>query len=304
MPLTSTQLALLTEVQRTGSLARAALNLGVTPPAVSQQLARLEKEVGVALVERGARGARLTPLGEQLAEHGLRVTEELQRADDLAAEFVGAHLNRLRVGGPPSISKALLPPVLANLRYRHPSAELSVVDVMSDAGIDLVADGVLDVALCADYGTLGKDDRVTIRQVFSDPMLVVLPDDHALARDGADAPLDLADLAASSWVSGPPGRPTRLQLDDAAADAGFVPRVPFQTESYDVAQALSEAGVAVSLIPRLAFNALSTTRARRLSNALVREIVAVIPTSIDHVPLAAEFLRGLEQMAAAHGDDA
>ena len=300
MPLTSSQLALLVEVHQTGSLARAALNLGVTPPAVSQQLARLEREVGVCLVKRGARGARLTPLGEQLAGHGQRVIAELQHADDLAAEFVGAHLKRLRIGGPPSISKELIPPVLASLRYRHPEAELSVVDVMSDAGIELVGGRTLDLAVSADYGTLGRDDdRVVIKHVLSDPMMVVLPDDHSLAGVRKRV-IDLADLAEASWVSGPPGRPSRLQLDDAAAEAGFVPTVPFQTESYDVAQALSEAGVAISLIPRLAFNVLGTTRARRLSNGLAREIVAVLPTSTDHVPLAAEFLRGLEQVSAGY----
>src|SRR5439155_10895399 len=124
-------------------------------------------------------------------------------------------------------------------------------------------------------------------------------DDHSLAGVRKRV-IDLADLAEASWVSGPPGRPSRLQLDDAAAEAGFVPTVPFQTESYDVAQALSEAGVAISLIPRLAFNVLGTTRARRLSNGLAREIVAVLPTSTDHVPLAAEFLRGLEQVSAGY----
>jgi DNA-binding transcriptional LysR family regulator len=189
--------------------------------------------------------------------------------------------------------------VLANLRYRHPEAELSVVDVMSDAGIELVAGGTLDLALSADYGTLGHDDRVVIKHVIADPMLVVLPDDHPLAS-ARKRLIDLADLAQASWVSGPPGRPSRLQLDDAAAEGGFVPSVPFQTESYDVAQALSEAGVAVSLIPRLAFNPLGTTRARRLSNGLAREIVAVLPTSMDHVPLAAEFLRGLAQVSASY----
>lgn len=299
--MTSAHLALLVEIQRTGSLARAALNLEVTPPAISQQLARIEREMGVALVERGARGAKLTPLGERLAAHGVRVTEELRQADETAADFIGTHRNRLRVGAPLSMSVALLPEVLAALRYQHPDAQLSVVDVMSDAGGDLVADGELDVALTASYGATPKSDRYAVQHLLSDPLLVVAPDDHMIAKKAHTEPLDLATLSGEHWVSGPPGRPSRTQLDDAAAEAGFVPIVPFQTESYDVAQALSDAGVAITLIPQMAWSKLPTTVTRSLTAGLTREIYAVLPTSVDHVPLAPEFLRVLRQVAAGFG---
>lgn len=297
MLFTSTQLALLVEIQRTGSLARAALNLDVTPPAVSQQLARLERDVGVALVERGARGARLTPLGASLALHGTRVAEELVAAQETADEFLGVHLNRLRIGAPPSLSETLLPDVLASIRYRFPNAEITVVDVMSDAGAGLIADGALDLALSASYTELPKNDVVAQHHLLDDPMMAVLPYDHPLGEGNADQPIPLGALAEESWVSGPPGRPSRIQLDDAAADYGFVPKVPFMTESYNVAQSLSDSGVAVSLIPRLALNSGLTTIVRPLTQTVVRRIVAVVPTSVDHVPLAGEFLRDLRQVA-------
>jgi DNA-binding transcriptional LysR family regulator len=296
MPLTSTQLALLVEIGRTGSLARAALNLDVTPPAISQQLARIEKEMGVPLVERGARGARLTPLGELLAAHGKLVADELGRADDTAATFLGRHANRLRIGAPPSMCVALLPDVLAAIRYQFPQAELSVVDVMSDAGPTLVADGRLDLALAASYGKLPDTDRVTLHRLLSDRLVAVLPDDHRLAARGT-TPIELSDLSRDTWVSGPRGRPSRVQLDDAAAEQGFVPSVPFETESYDVAQALAGAGVAVALIPLLALTKLPTTRARAVNPPLAREVFAVVPSSVDHIPLARHFLTRLHQLA-------
>lgn len=312
MKLTSIQLALLVEIQRTGSLARAALNLDVSPPAVSQQLARIEKDIGIALVERGARGARLTTLGRQLAEHGLVVTAELERAQQAAEEFLGTHANRLRIGAPPSVSTALLPDVLATLRYRFPQAQLSVVDVMSDAGSGLVADDVLDVALTATYVDQPANDRVVAHHMLSDPIMVVLPDDHVLARAGAHArsgsdspavPVDLAELADEDWASGPPGRPSRVQLENAAAEHGFLPRVPFQTESYDVAQALSDAGVAIALVPKLALSDRLATNARPLASPLSREIHAVTPRSTDHIPLAAHFVAHLTQVVAAYLED-
>jgi DNA-binding transcriptional LysR family regulator len=242
-------------------MARAALALGVSPPAVSQQLARLEREVGAVLVERGTRGARLTELGELLARHGARVADELAAATETAADYLGTHLNRLRIGAPPSLSTTLLPAALAATRYRTPAAELSVVDVMSDDGPRLVRDAVLDVALAARYTSLPEADGVAVHHLADDDLIAVLPDDHPQAASGV--PLDLAELADAQWASGSAGRPSRVQLEDLAADAGFVPRVPFVTESYDVVQALADAGVAVGLVPRLALTRhLGTTTSR------------------------------------------
>ncbi len=302
MQLTSSQLLILVEIERTGSLARAALNLDVSPPAVSQQLARVERVVGAALVERGPRGAALTPLGQRLAAHGARVLDELQRAEDAAASFLSTHAERLRVGALPSVSMSLLPPVLASLRYRYPDAELSVVDLLSDAGADMVADDRLDIAFGASYrGAVPEtpaDERVTSELILRDPLLVVLPGDHRLADAPPGAPVDVAELAEDAWASGPPGRPSRIQLDDIAADAGFVPRVPFQTESYDVAQALADAGVAVALVPRLALSDRLATKARPLVRGVYRDISAVTPRSTDHIPLARQLLTGVRQVVA------
>ncbi len=88
MNLTSSQLALLLAVKQGGSLARAAETLGITSPAVSQQLAKLERDLGALLVERGARGAKLTPLGSLLAEHSERVSAELSRAEETVADYL------------------------------------------------------------------------------------------------------------------------------------------------------------------------------------------------------------------------
>ena len=295
MPLTSTQLALLVEIGRTGSLARAALNLDVTPPAISQQLARIEKEMGVPLVERGARGARLTPLGELLAEHGKLV------AGELGGEHIGKQRHTHATAAPRSAADSHVHQGISlqyhPVRYQFPQAELSVVDVMSDAGPGLVADGELDLAIAASYGKLPDTDRVNLHHLLSDKLLAVLPDDHRLAAGGDATPVELSELSRETWVSGPRGRPSRVQLDDAAAEQGFVPSVPFETESYDVAQALAGAGVAVALIPLLALTKLPTTRARPVNPPLAREVFAVLPSSDDHIPLARHFLTRLRQVA-------
>lgn len=288
--LNSSHLALLTEIERTGSLARAALALGISAPAVSQQLSRLEKDLGAVCVERGARGARLTALGRRLAEHGIRISQELEAAEQSTAEFLGTHANRLRIGAPPSLSIALLPAAIAAIRYRHPGAELSVVDVMSDEGSELVATGHLDLALCADYVGAVADDRVASHHLARDLLEVLIPDDHAWAAAGAEPALELRVLAEEDWVSGPRGRPSRSQLDEVAAESGFIPRVPFETESYDVMQALVDAGVAVALVPHSAVRERPTIVSKPFARPLWREIRAVVASSSEHVPLAHELL--------------
>jgi len=295
MRLTSGQLSLLVAIGESQSLARAALTLGISPPAVSQQLAKLEREIGAPLVERSSRGTELTVLGRRLAGHGRQVMAELSAADETAAEFVGAHLNRLRIGSPPSLSTRLLPAALTATRYRSPEAELSVVDIMSDDGPRLVADGTVDIALAASYIGLPEAKGVVVHLLVDDPLVVVLPDDHPAAH--SLQPIDLSDLTDAQWASGPPGRPSRVQLDDVSAHAGFVPDVPFVTESYNVIQALADAGVAVGLVPRLALTPQLSFVTRTPSRPIRRAIAAVLPSDHRHLPLAGDFLRDLGEIA-------
>jgi DNA-binding transcriptional LysR family regulator len=167
-----------------------------------------------------------------------------------------------------------------------------VVDVGSEAGIELVARGEIDVAVVANYGAPWNHEGVHLHHLVSDPLVVVLPDDHPLASDVVAAePIDLLELRNEAWVCGAPGQPHRVQLDDSAAERGFIPMVPFQTESYDVAQALAVAGVAVAFLPRMAVRHYKSTVVRNVMGPLSREVYAVLPSSIDHVPLASQFLR-------------
>lgn len=291
MLLTSAHLTLLAEIRKAGSLARAAANLDITAPAVSQQLARMEREVGAALVKRGARGATLTRLGQVLAEHGEHIVAELSAAAEAAADFMGLNDRRLRIGAFPSASVSLLPDVLASLRYRYPDAALSVIDLPSDAGPELVANDELDLAITASYGAAHRRTDVSFVHLMSDPLHIVAPDDHPVAATPCEQPVALADLSAEPWVSGIVDRPSRVQLENAAADLGFRPNLPFQTESYDVAQALVTSGVALALVPRLALIRRDSVVHRKPEPRLSRQIYAVVPAQEERTKLAQELLR-------------
>ena len=132
-----------------GSLSAAADELGVTPAAVSQQVARLERELDLSLVVRGPRGARLTPPGAELARHGQRVDEEVHRASAALEGLRGRSRARLRIGAIHAAALHLLPPALTALHHRHPAAEVSVADLLSVDALPAVEQDRVDVAVMA-----------------------------------------------------------------------------------------------------------------------------------------------------------
>jgi DNA-binding transcriptional LysR family regulator len=289
-------LQLLGEVQRAGSMAGAARALGVSPPAVSQQIARFESELGAAVLSRSARGASLTELGAALARHGQAITEQVDAASESSDRILGAHARRLRVGALTSTVQPILADALATVRLRYPDSELSVVEVGSDTGIELVAGGSLDLALVAGYDTAPVHEGVVVHEVMLDELLLVVPDDHAVASAG-DEPVDLRELEADHWVSGAPGRRHRIQLDVLAAGFGFTPRVAFETESFEVAQSLVSAGVAVAIVPATARRTLEGTRYCRIQGSPARALYAVTAPNVEHLPLAEPMLAAITRTA-------
>jgi DNA-binding transcriptional LysR family regulator len=287
------QLRLLALIEQYGSLSSAAHSLGLTAAAVTHQIARAEQDWKVPLVLRGPRGATLTPAGATLAVHGHRIEESSIRAEADLAVLLGHQSLRLRIGAFQAAALHLLPPALTALRHRHPDAELSIVDTTSDRGGDEVAAGRLDMAVVASWGIpMAAPAHVTVHPLLRDPLVVVLPDDHRLVRRHPTAKtVRLEQLRDEAWVTILAGHAARAQFDDAAVAAGFTPKIRFQTESYDVAQALVGTGIGVALVSRLALRRVPGTTHRSLARPrLHREIFAVTPADTTFTPLVATFL--------------
>jgi len=292
-------LLLIHHIGRHASLAGAARELGLTPSAVTQQVARLERIVGAPVVERGARGARLTRLGQAMAVEGAEISAALARSSDLVADYLNTSAGRLRVGSLASAAVPIVAEAMAHVGLQHPAADLSMTETGSDAGMVGVRQAELDIAVVADYGQIGEAEGVQVHPLMSDPLLAVLPERHDLA--GASDPICLSDLAADPWVSGAPGRPHRIQQDIIVAGYGVAPRVAFETESYEVALAMVAAGIAVAVVPQLAWHELPGTVSRSIRGAPVRTLVAVTPARADHLKLAPLMLRALRETAGSLG---
>ena len=245
--LDANRVRVLVEIAHAGSISAAAERLSFTPPALSQQLTKLEREVGTVLVERGRTGATLTDAGRILLEHGERVLGELRDAEAAVRAHAGTPPDRLSLGAFASAGRILLPQTLAAFGRDHPHVRLSLADIEPPDGHDLVTSGELDVLVTHRYPAvpLPRVPGLHRERILVDPLMVVAPAGHPIA----DRPMSLADLAGEEWICGAPGIANRTTLDAAAAAAGVKPTVTYETRDYEVALALIEVGVGVALIP-------------------------------------------------------
>lgn len=244
------RLRVLVEVAHAGSIAEAARRLAFTPSALSQQISKLEAELGVRLLERRTTGVALTPVGSQVVEHAERIIGELRQTRAAIDAVLGRRTQRLALGSFATAGQALVPSALAELRRRHPRAELSLVDVEPPDGYGLVTSGDLDVLITHRYPGVPQVPHPGLerRPLLADPLRLVLPRGHRLATSRTD-PVDLGDLSGETWISGAPGVPNRTCLDTLARASGGEARVAYESADYHVILALVGAGLGIALVP-------------------------------------------------------
>jgi DNA-binding transcriptional LysR family regulator len=240
----------LREVAQRGSFSAAADALSFTQSAVSQQVAALEREAGAVLVERSARGVRLTEAGEAVVRHADAI---LARLDDAEAELeaiAGLKGGRLRMAAFESAAATLMPVAIAEFARSHPLVELSMTLLEPEASLAALKAGDIDLAIT--FGSGKAEDRdgpgVVHHHLLEDPMYLVLPCHHPLARKRG---IRLADLASEPWIGGAPDCECNRMISQACMRFGFDPRIAFETDDYAAVQGFVAAGVGVSLIAEL-----------------------------------------------------
>ena len=282
------RLRVLREVARRGTFSGAGEALGYTQSAISQQIATLERETGTTLVERSARGIRLTDAGEVLVRHADAILARLSDAQAELEGLAGLRGGRVRVTSFPTAQATVVPPVIARFRAHHPAVELTLLPREPHEGLQTLLDRDCDIALGIDVpGAPAVDDAVDRLHLLDDPMYVVLPDGHPLA-DAAE--LHLSDLAAEPWICGAFATcPDCQVLFRACAAAGFDPHIAFHTDDYLAMQGFVASGMGVALMPDLA---LVTVR----DDVVVRALTGAAPVRRVH---AATLRDGYRSPAAA-----
>lgn len=238
------RLRLLLELTRRGTISAVADALGYTPSAVSQQLAALEREAGVPLLERTGRTVALTPAGTVLARYGESVFAVLEEASAALAATRDSLAGPLRIGAFPSAARVILPPALVALGRAHPALELMVTE-LDPAGVpDALHAGALDVALTFVYDYVpGEPDQA----LDAEPLLA-----EAVYLATADTSLaSVEDCRDVPWIAGSPGTLCHALVMRACQARGFTPRIRHHADDFATVMALVAAGQGVSLIPQL-----------------------------------------------------
>jgi DNA-binding transcriptional LysR family regulator len=234
------------EVARQGSFSRAGEALALTQPAVSQQVAALEKQLGVRLLDRGPGGPTPTPAGALLLAHADAVADRLSQAGAQVAELAATERETLRIGSFPSALATLIPDAIVRLRKRMPDVQVEATEASGEELGAMVAAGDLHAAVCfQDAEQPPRRPEGTERhELGREAMLAVLSEDHPLASRER---LRVADLAGETWTA--PSREALLYRTCVAA--GFEPRISFVTRDVLAARGLVASGLAVTLMPAL-----------------------------------------------------
>lgn len=280
-----------------GSVIDAAFELGMTASAVSQQIGKLEREVGLRLMERAGRGVVLTDAAMVLVEATRQidgVTERAQaRLDTLRGDFTGT----LRVASFPSAIQALVAPVLAGLDESAPQLRVRVHEMFPDRGHDAVVAGHVDVAVVDawSHASTSFSAELDITVLHDDPVDLLLPVEHRLAER---ASIDLNDLVDDVWVADDREGFFRAWLVNRMGRLRERPRIDFRVDDASAQIALTSAGLCVGLMPRLGLVELpDTVKLIPLQGeAPSRRIIALSRESSSRRPAVRHFVESMRDL--------
>jgi DNA-binding transcriptional LysR family regulator len=244
------RLRMLHAIAGAGSVGGAADRLHVTTSAVSQQIAKLEREVGQRLLERNGRGVRLTEAAVLLVGHADRLLSQVEQAEAELEAHRGSVTGHLSVAAIATAARALGPPALRRLAERYPRLRVSLCELEPSESVPLVARGELDLTLVQDWDTapLTLPDGLSRAGLLDDVVDLALPAGHRLAsRDQ----VELAELADDDWVAWPAGTVCHGWLLRTLRARGIEPRVAHTAGEHPTQLALVAAALGVALIPRL-----------------------------------------------------
>ncbi len=295
------RLRTLDAVARHGSVSGAADGLHVTTSAVSQQLAKLEREAGQQLLAKNGRGVRLTDAGRLLADHASRILSQVELAQaDLEAQR-GHAVGELLLGAFPTAARGLFPAALVGLRGEHPQLRVRLEEMEQDEAVPRVMRGDIDLAIVLDWYNkpLPVPDELVKAPLLDDRVDVAVPADHPLADREQVA---LEDFAEDEWISWPKGEFCHDWLLFTLRGKGVEPRISHKADEHPTQLALVGAGLGVAVAPRLGRGPVPEgVRVVRVQPTMCRHVFAIWRADADRRPSIRAAVEALRTAGAAVG---
>jgi DNA-binding transcriptional LysR family regulator len=271
-------------IARHQHLTRAARELGVTQPALSAMLKKLEKHVGTPLVHRSGRGVALTEPGKAFLAHAEEAIRRAEQAVQIAREMAGLQQGHIRVGAGATATGYILPRVIGAMRQVHPGLRFYIREAGSAAVAEAVASGELDLGIVTLPVHTTDDRAVTTRPLIDDDLRLIVPPGHGLAGKRS---FRWSDLAGQPVVAFEAGSAVRELIDAAALAAGVELTVVMELRSIEAIRAMVAAGIGVGLVSRFAIPASEGLTCR--DSDLKRKLAIIKPAGRRLSPAAEAF---------------
>jgi LysR family transcriptional regulator, hydrogen peroxide-inducible genes activator len=254
------QLRYFCAVARTASFTRAAQQEHVAQPSLSQQIRKLEDELGSRLFDRLGRTVRLTELGEAFLPRAEAIVRQVASAKLEIQEMAGAERGRLVIGAIPTIAPYFLPSALSSFARKFPMVQISIVEEVTNELLEFAHDGVIDLALLALPVTA---NRCLSRELFRERLYAVVPSNHRLASASS---IHLAQIKGDPFLLLKEGHCFRANTLAACGRAHLQPNVVFESGQFSTILAMVAAGTGVSVVPEMAVENRQGCRFLRLAD--------------------------------------
>jgi molybdate transport repressor ModE-like protein len=316
------RLQLLREISRRGSIKAAAEAMEISPSAVSQQLAILEREAGVPLLEKLGRRVRLTEAAQRLVRHADTITGAIAAAEADLASMQQAVTGTLRISAFPTAARAIMPPVMTALSHLHPELRVTLRDLEADESLTALRNDEIDIAIVDDYGDGSRvtDPGLEVCEFMRDPIYLatataattgpaaagkvrssatgaVIPPSETLPAGEAR----LEEFRDAFWIMDTDNSHLSRVMLRACRGLGFEPHIRSSCKDFSVIIALVEAGLGVGVLPGLALlDRPVRARVRPISPPLARRLSSVIRPERRSHPMIVSALAELERFGASY----
>ena len=311
------RLQLLREISRRGSIKAAAEAMEITPSAVSQQLAILEREAGVQLLEKSGRRVRLTEAAQRLVRHADTITGAIAAAEADLASMQQAVTGTLRVSAFPTAARAVMPPVMAALSRLHPELRVTLRDLEADESLTALKNDEIDIAIVDDYGDGSRvaDPGLEVCEFMRDLIYLATTATTAAApgkgrpsATGAVSPTQrtppagearLEEFRNAFWIMDTDNSHLSRVVLQACRRLGFEPHIRSSCRDFSVIIALVEAGLGVGMLLDRPVRA----QVRPIAPPLARRISSVIRPERRSHPMIVSALAELERFGAGYAPE-